>query len=68
MQAEGIPNDWLTVTEVAQLLRVSRTSVVRYIREGQLRAIQVGRLYRVTPLDLAWYLAQRETMPPRVVR
>ena len=46
----------LTVAEVATLMRVSRMTVYRLIRRGQLKAIRVGRNYRVRENDLELYL------------
>lgn len=46
----------LTVAEVASLMRVSRMTVYRLIRRGQLKAIRVGRNYRVREDDFNEYL------------
>jgi excisionase family DNA binding protein len=46
----------LTVAEVANVMRVSRMTVYRLIRRGQLQAIRVGRNYRVREDDLSAYL------------
>jgi excisionase family DNA binding protein len=46
----------LTVAEVAVVMRVSRMTVYRLIRRGQLKAIRVGRNYRVRENDLNEYL------------
>lgn len=45
----------LTVAEVATVMRVSRMTVYRLIRRGQLKAIRVGRNYRVRQDDLNAY-------------
>jgi len=46
----------LTVAEVAAVMRVSRMTVYRLIRRAQLKAIRVGRNYRVRQADLDEYL------------
>ena len=46
----------LTVAEVAAVMRVSRMTVYRLIRRAQLKAIRVGRNYRVRSADLDEYL------------
>ena len=46
----------LTVQEVAEVMRVSRMTVYRLIRAGQLKAVRVGRNYRVREEDLSAYL------------
>ena len=48
-----------TVEEVADLIRVSRTTVYRLIREGALPAIRVGRGYRVREESVRRYLDDR---------
>ena len=51
----------LTVTEVADLLRVSRMTVYRLIKEGQMKALRVGRSYRLREDDVDEYLSKRYT-------
>ena len=51
----------LTVNEVAALLRVSRMTVYRLIKEGQLKALRVGRSYRLREDDVDEYLSKRYT-------
>lgn len=50
-----------TVSEVAELLRVSRMTVYRLIKQGELPAIRVGRGYRVRESDIDDYLRARYT-------
>jgi excisionase family DNA binding protein len=49
----------LTVNEVADLLRVSRMTVYRLIKEGSLKALRVGRNYRLREDDVDEYLRKR---------
>lgn len=56
MAREGSGIRLLTVAEVAGVMRVSRMTVYRLIRRGQLKAIRVGRNYRVREEDLKAYL------------
>ena len=51
----------LTVNEVADLLRVSRMTVYRLIKEGDLAALRVGRSYRLREDDVDEYLSERYT-------
>lgn len=48
-----------TVGEIAERLRVDPATVQREIYRGHLRALKVGRVYRVFPQDYANYLAAR---------
>jgi excisionase family DNA binding protein len=46
----------LTVEEIATALRVSKMTVYRLIREGELRTERIGRQFRVPPENLEAYL------------
>lgn len=52
---------FLTPQEVADLLRVSSMTVYRLIRSGELRAVRVGKAYRLLEEDVDAYLADRFT-------
>jgi excisionase family DNA binding protein len=52
---------FLTVSEVADLLRVSNMTVYRLISAGQLPAARVGKSYRIREEDIDRYLAERFT-------
>ena len=52
---------FLTVAEVASLLRVSTMTVYRLIKAGELASVRVGKSYRVTEDDVDRYLASRYT-------
>jgi excisionase family DNA binding protein len=51
----------LTVSEVADLLRVSRMTVYRSIKEGEMPALRVGRSYRLREDDVDDYMSRRYT-------
>jgi excisionase family DNA binding protein len=51
----------LTVNEVADLLRVSRMTVYRLIKTGEMSAFRVGRGYRLREDDIDSYLTERYT-------
>src|SRR5205807_2156812 len=52
---------FLTVAEVASMLRVSTMTVYRLIKAGQLPAARVGKSYRVREEDVDSYLASSYT-------
>lgn len=52
---------FLTVKEVADLVQVSEASVRHWIKLQQLRAIDLGREWRVIPRDLEAFLAMHAT-------
>ena len=51
--------EFLTVAEVAKQLRVSNMTVYRLIKAGEMRAVRVGRGYRLKEDDVRRYLQQR---------
>ena len=50
---------FLTVAEVAGLMRVSTMTVYRLIKGGDLAAVRVGKSYRVREDDVDRYLSRR---------
>ena len=52
---------FLTVQEVADLMRVSSMTVYRLIKSGELPAVRVGRSFRVAERDVDTYLASGYT-------
>jgi len=46
-----------TIGEIAEWLGVDPVTVQREIHRGHLRALKVGRIYRVFPWDFADYVA-----------
>jgi excisionase family DNA binding protein len=53
----GLPGGrFLTVAEVAAIVRLSKMSVYRLIHSGQLEAVQFGRSFRVSEQALNTYL------------
>jgi excisionase family DNA binding protein len=56
-----VPSRFLTVAEVAGMLRVSTMTVYRLIKAGNLAAVRVGKSYRVREDDVDRYLAASYT-------
>jgi excisionase family DNA binding protein len=52
---------FVTVGEVAQLMRVSKMTVYRLIKQGDLPAVRIGRGYRMREEDVHRYLDSRYT-------
>ena len=50
---------FLTVAEVAAILRVSTMTVYRLIKAGDLRAARIGRSFRIPEDDVDAYLQAR---------
>lgn len=47
-----MPEDMLTPEQVAEWLQVHKGTVYRWIDEGKLPALQVGRVYRIPREDV----------------
>lgn len=47
---------FLTASEAAERMRVSKMTVYRLIRSGKIPAVQIGKAYRVRENDLEQYL------------
>ena len=58
MSQPGARPAFLTVAEVAAMLRVSNMTVYRLINAGSLPAVRVGKSYRITEDDVDRYLRQ----------
>jgi excisionase family DNA binding protein len=52
---------FVTVTEVASLMRVSKMTVYRLIKQGDLPAVRIGRGIRIREEDVHRYLDSRYT-------
>lgn len=49
----------LTLAEIAETYRISVRTLLRYIEQGELEALKIGRGYRVTREQLAAWLERR---------
>jgi len=45
-------DDFLTVPEVAERLRMTAMTIYRWIEDGKLPAVQIGKHYRIRASDL----------------
>ena len=60
-ERDGIPTVVLDVTEVSAYLGVTRDTVYRLIREGQLPHVRIGKSLRVRVETLEQFVKDRET-------
>ena len=60
-QPQHAKGRFLTVAEVASMLRVSNMTVYRLIQAGDLAAVRVGKSYRLREDDIDKYLGDRYT-------
>lgn len=59
-QAERLGR-FMTVAEVASLMRVSTMTVYRLIKAGDIAAVRVGKSYRLREDDVDQFLSSRYT-------
>jgi excisionase family DNA binding protein len=57
-----LSQQFLTVKDVADLLKVGEVTVRHWIKDGDLRAIDVGREWRIAPADLENFLRRHESV------
>jgi excisionase family DNA binding protein len=57
LHADAVP-DMLSLQDLCQQLKVGRRSVMRLIREGQLRCYRIGKRYRFAASEVQHYLEQ----------
>jgi len=48
----------LTPKQVADLLQVKTMTVMTYLRNGEIRGVKIGRLWRVRTADLEAFVGQ----------
>ena len=53
--------DVLTVAQVATILQLSEATIVRYIKAGELKAVKLGKGFRVRRSDLNAFMEARLT-------
>ena len=59
-----MPHDrYQTVQELAERLEVAESTVRHWIKSGSLRAIYIGKGWRISDTDLERFLREHETMP-----
>jgi excisionase family DNA binding protein len=63
---DAMPQDrYQTVKEVSDRLEVAEATVRLWIKSGSLRAIDIGKGWRIADADLEAFLRARETAPRR---
>ncbi len=53
--------EFFSVHEVADLLKVSRSTVLYHIKSGDLKATQVGKIYIITQADFGDFLKNHKS-------
>lgn len=58
-----VTGQFQTVKDVADMLKVGESTVRRWIKDGELRAIDIGHGWRTAPEDLDDFLQQHANRP-----
>jgi excisionase family DNA binding protein len=59
-----MPNEhYQTVREVADRLKVAEATVRHWIKQGELRAIDIGKGWRIADADLEHFLRRHQNAP-----
>jgi excisionase family DNA binding protein len=61
--APGLEREILTVEQAAAFLQVHKMTVYRYIREGRLPAVRLGKMYRLFSRDVEAFLQEMRHHP-----
>jgi len=56
--------DLLTVEQVADYLQLNKLTIYKYIRDGRLPAVKIGKVYRVRKPDIEAFLESKRIRPP----
>lgn len=54
-------NNFLTVEQVAKALQVHWQTVLNYIKSGKLKALKLGKGYRISHEDLKKFIQKNQT-------
>lgn len=55
---EKLKDEYYSIQEVADLLKVAYLTVYRWIQSGKLKAVKAGKQYRISKKDLNKFLDQ----------
>src|SRR3990170_3919192 len=66
-QMNRLPGDPMTVAQVAAYLQLNKLTIYRYIREGRLPAVKLGRSLRVLQEDVLHFLESQKVGGPSAV-
>src|SRR2546430_9833806 len=58
--AEINSDNWLTIKEITGRLKLHPNTVARYIQEGKLKGVKVGKGYRIRERDLIEFIGEQK--------
>ena len=57
------PGPFLSPAQLADILNVSRRTIMRWIRNGELHAIRIGNVTRISPDDYQRFIGEHAMKP-----
>lgn len=54
-----VADSWLTIKDITERLKLHPNTVARYVQEGKLRGVKVGKSYRVRESDLLAFIGEQ---------
>jgi len=54
-------NEFLTVEQVAKLLKIHWQTVLNYIKGGKLKAVKLGKGYRISMAEFSIFIKKNQT-------
>lgn len=58
--AHSNDGNWLTIKDITTRLKLHPNTVARYIQEGRLKGVKIGKSYRVRETDLAEFVGEQK--------
>ncbi|MCK9186488.1 helix-turn-helix domain-containing protein [Candidatus Gracilibacteria bacterium] len=56
---------FLTTDQVAQILQVHPFTILKFLKDGKLNGIKLGRVYRIKKSDVEMFIEERMTNKPK---
>jgi excisionase family DNA binding protein len=53
---------YLTTEQVANILQVHPLTILKFIKQGKLKGVKIGRVYRIQEADVKQFLEERKMM------
>jgi len=56
---------FLTTDQVAQILQVHPFTILKFLKDGKLNGVKLGRVYRIKQSDVEEFIEERMTNKPK---
>ncbi|MBD3330148.1 helix-turn-helix domain-containing protein [Candidatus Peregrinibacteria bacterium] len=65
MDSTVLDEKFYTTDQVARILQIHPFTVLKFIKQGRLKGIKLGRVYRIMEKDINTFLEERMTQPKK---